>query len=117
MMKFPTKITILGDTINVIEKKFTGKNKSKKGYFDTTKGIIAINKDIPKIGKFITLIHEAMHVVEVILLQNKVIKKHIDHDFIGGCSFGLAVILIACGAVKGITEKHLIKFWEDERND
>lgn len=112
-MKLPAKITILGDPIKIIEKPLVG----KKGYWDESNATIVINKNQPRVGKLIVLIHESMHVIETMLLQNKAIKKRVTHEFITNASFGMAAILIGCGAIEGISNYDLMQFLKEDEDD
>jgi hypothetical protein len=107
-MKLPAKIATLGHPIKVKE----GKLKGKLGQWDEPKGVITIEKDQPKAGKLVTLAHEALHVVETMMIQNKLIKKRIKHEFISGAAFGVVAILAGVGAIKGIKLADLMNLEE-----
>jgi len=99
-MKLPVTFRALGASITIEEKKI-----SALGQWDERTGSIALNPDQEEMGKFIILIHEAMHVVETMMLQNKSLKRRVNHDFISGAAYGLAAILVHAGAVEGFTAK------------
>lgn len=105
-MRLPVTFRTLGDPITIREKPIPG-----LGCFDSGTGVITLHPDQDAVGKLIALIHEALHVGETSL------KHEIDHDYIEGASFGVAVILIQAGAIEGVTVADLHRFMREQAAD
>lgn len=82
-----------------------GADKSNKDKF-----LVAINPDQPEAGKHVVLIHELLHVIEKLLIRNKIIKRRVDHEFITNAPAALLHILTYLGFYKGISFKQLTRF-------
>lgn len=109
-MKLPVKTEILGDEITIQE----GKLENKFGQWDESTSTITIRDDLPKFGKRIILLHEIMHVVETMMLQNGIIKERLEHQFINAASFGICALLAATGALEGITMEDFNDFVREQ---
>jgi hypothetical protein len=106
IMKLPIKTNILGDEITICENELSG----KLGQWDEAEGTITIHKNQPEYGKRIILIHEVLHVVETIMLQQGILKKRINHDFIHNAAFGICALLTAAGMIEGMSEEDIYNF-------
>lgn len=97
-MKLPVTFRSLGDPITIEERDLDG----PLGYWDEGAATIALDAAQPDAGKLVALLHEAMHVVESMMIQNGAIKRHVSHDFITGSAFAIATILVHAGAIEGV---------------
>ena len=78
----PSKLILPGEEeIPVKEREYLGK-KGALGYYDEKKFEIVIKRNQPEAAKHITLVHEIIHVIETALLNEGIIKKRINHQFI-----------------------------------
>lgn len=111
-MKLPLTTTILGDEITITEGKLNG----KLGQWDEATSTITLDSDLPAYGKIVILIHEIMHVIESMLLDNKIIQERIDHEYINGGAFGICALLTSAGVISGMTEKDVHDFIEQQQN-
>jgi hypothetical protein len=102
-VKLPVTFRTLGAPITIREKVIDG-----LGCFDAAAGVVTLHPGQDAVGKLIALIHEALHVGESAL------KHEIDHDYIEGASFGVAVLLIQAGAIDGITVVDLNRFMREQ---
>lgn len=97
-MILPVTFKSLGAAITIREEDLT----EGLGCWDERTGTITLRSGLDPMGKLVILVHEAMHAVESMLIQNGAIKRRVDHDFIEGAAFGLATILVYAGAVQGV---------------
>lgn len=97
-MKLPVTFRALGAPITIQEKEIPN-----LGSWDERTGAITIAPGQSEMGKVTILLHEALHVVETMMIQNKYLKRRVSHDFITGAAFGLATILVHAGAIQGVT--------------
>lgn len=111
VMKLPIKTDILGDDITIQEGALTG----KLGQWDESTSTITLKSGQSEFGKHVILLHEILHVVETMLLQNGAIKTRIDHDFITNASFGICALLTAAGVFNDLQEKDVIRFVEEQK--
>jgi len=111
MINKPVEIMALGDKITVKEGPVEGDGL---GYFDPETGTVVIEQDQPEFGKFSILLHELLHVTEMMLMQNKVISERIDGAFVTAAPFGIATILVHMGIIQGIGEDQWMEFLETE---
>jgi hypothetical protein len=111
-MKLPVKTDILGDEIIIQEAALEG----KLGQWDESSSTITIKSGQSEFGKRVILLHEIMHVVETMLLQNGVIKKRITHEFITTASFGICALLTAAGALEGLTVENIKDFVAEQES-
>jgi len=110
-MKLPTTFHALGAPITVEEQDLQGQGL---GFWDESTRTIVIEKNQPAMGKLITLVHEAMHVVETMMIENGAIKRRVSHDFITGSAFALATILVHTGAIEGVTPEDWAAFVKEQ---
>lgn len=112
-MKLPIKTTVLGDEINIVEAPL----EDKLGQWDESTSTITINSEQSEYGKRIILIHEVLHVIETMMIQNEMLDRRVNHEFIQGASFGITALLTASGMLDGLTEKDYFDFIESLPKD
>lgn len=98
-LPLPVVISDLGETITINRKPLDG----GLGYFDPSNGEIAIAEGQDPFGERVILIHEALHLLEEMMIQSGWMKRHVNHKFIEGAAFGLAVVLLKAGALADVT--------------
>lgn len=105
-LPLPTHFDDIGFPLAVVRRKLKG----KLGQYDTEAREIALGVDDCAFGERVILIHEALHVAEVALIESGQLSDHIDHDFISAAAFGIAVILFRAGAFPDLTEEDFEAF-------
>ena len=86
---------------------------STLGHFNEKNGEICIDPDQPKVGYYVVLIHELMHLAESILIQNGALSERISHEYISNAApIGLAALVYA-GALKDLTSEDVDVFAEE----
>lgn len=100
-LPLPAHFDDLGFPLTVVRRKLKG----KLGQYDTEAHEIALGVGDCDFGERIILIHEALHVVEMALIESGQLSGYIDHDFISASAFGVAVILFRAGAFPDLTEE------------
>ena len=111
-MELNVSTDLFGDEIKIVEREL----ENKLGQFDPATGEIAIHKNQSGFGKLIILIHEAMHACETSLIECKVIKEHINHEFISACSFFLASILAVTNSLRDFEKEHVTDFLQEQED-
>lgn len=106
MKKFPEKVNIFGADIYIREARLHG----PLGRFECDTGTIWIEEDQRWEGKCIIFIHEMLHAVNELLIQNGFCKRHIDHRFIEGASPAILAFLIQAGLVTEMSIEDLLRF-------
>lgn len=85
--------------------------KDSMGYWDPKDCIIVINKDQPEAGKWVTLLHESMHVINDLMIVSEKYSKRWDHETITHIAWGLMAFM----TVNGLTDLVSIKeLWDLE---
>ena len=101
-MKLPTTFSALGAPITIREGECP---PGALGFWDERDGSIVITPGQSEFGRLTILVHEAMHVVETMMIQNGALKRRVSHDYITGAAFALATILVHAGAAGDVTPK------------
>lgn len=83
------------------------------GAWDETTGEILIKRDQPKVGKYIVLLHELLHMSETLLKQGGIIKRRISHDFITHAAPLMLAFLVDGGIVTDVTPDEMTAFIEE----
>lgn len=109
MLNQPVTTDALGDLITIRRGPTTN---GALGQWDETTGTITLAPDQHPVGELIILVHEMLHAVETMLLQNGAIAARVDHEFIGAGAFGLATLLIHSGVCSAITPEQWLDFQE-----
>jgi len=110
--KYIREMTIetLGDPLTIKEADETG---DKLGYFDERNGEIRVNKNQPWVGKNIVLLHELLHVVDIMLVQSGAKKRRMNHGELHNLAPNLLAVLVAAGLWKlDVTMEEVTEFWE-----
>lgn len=102
----PSSIKVGNKTIKIIEKSLNG----KLGCLNTTGPTIFIEKDQPQIGKMIILIHELIHLADLMNLRAKVYKRGLTEAQVESTAGMLGLMLISNGIIKGWSKKELQEF-------
>ena len=79
------------------------------GCYDQRTGNIHINPDSPEIIQWITLVHEYMHVVETMLINQGLRKRGVGEQFVTICSAGIVGMLALNGMLKDFPSKTIVK--------
>jgi hypothetical protein len=88
------------------------------GYLDKEKPEIVIKKDQPEAGKHIVLVHEIIHMAELLMIEEGIIKRRPSHEFVSN----LAGILVATLVLSGlwappISKEEMLDLIEQENNE
>lgn len=89
-------VTGLGRPVRVVR----GDTGAALGSWDDGAGTITLRRGLNDAEALVILLHESMHVVESMMVQNGAISRRVNHDFIEGAAFGLATLLVGAGMAK-----------------
>ena len=103
-------IKTLGDPITIREEDLSNHKLECRGYWDPKVGEIVIDSTIDEIDKHAVLIHEFMHLIDDVLVQNGVRKKRSSHELILHMADNLLVLLIVSGLITKFTIEEVFEF-------
>jgi hypothetical protein len=109
-MKLPVTFRSLGAPITIKEQEIP----DALGSWDEATGVLSLKPGQSEMGKVIILLHEALHVVETMMIQNGTLSRRVNHGFITGAAFGLGTILMHAGAIQGVTREDWEAFVKEE---
>ena len=110
-------IKTLGDPITIREEDLSNHKLECRGYWNPEKGEIVIDSTLDEIDKHAVLIHEFMHLIDDILIQNGIRKKRSSHDLILHMADNLLVLLVASGVIEKFTMKDVFEFQKRMTDD
>lgn len=105
------EIKTLGDTIKVVERNLEKENVSCRGYWNPKTGEIVIDSRLDEADKYAVLIHEYMHLIDDIMIQNGIYKKRTPHIAIESIADNLLVLLVLSGLFKGLTKEDAMNLY------
>ena len=103
----------MGDTITVSESSLDG----PLGHWDEKFGEIIIEKDQPKAGKHVVLIHELFHVAETACIQSGIMNRRVNHEFVATAPAIILAALVKMGLYTGIGEEELLTFLDAHQEE
>jgi hypothetical protein len=80
------------------------------GFTDTGTGEIVIDNRLPWVGKNVVLMHELLHVVDTHVINHKIRKTRISHNWIHHAAWALLAILVELDLYKGVDKKAIRRF-------
>jgi len=106
----PSKLVLPGgEVIPIKEHEHLGK-RGTLGYYDEKKFEIVIKRNQSETSKNIILVHEIIHVIETAFLNEGMIKKRINHEFITNLAGLLVSILVLSNLWKPkITKEEMLE--------
>jgi hypothetical protein len=99
-----------GDSVEIRE----GPTK-ELGHWDPKKGEIVIRPNQPEPGKHVVLMHELLHMVDDLLVQQGITKRRMPHDWITHAAPNLVGLLAAAGLYRGVTPRQFQRFVRSRR--
>jgi hypothetical protein len=84
------------------------------GAWDERTGTIYIDKNQPKAGQCVVLVHELLHMSETMLRQVGIVKNEIDHEYITNAAPLILAALVDMGLFSGIGPDDLTEWLEAE---
>lgn len=102
----PSSIKFADKKIKVIQKKLGG----KLGCLDINCNTIFIEKDQMEIGKMVILIHELIHLADLLNVESKIYKKGLTETQVESIAGILTILLISNNIISGFSNKDIISF-------
>jgi hypothetical protein len=101
--KIPSSIKVGNKKIKVVQKDLDG----KLGCLNTISNTIFIEKNQPEVGKIIILIHELIHLADLMNVQAKVYKRRLTEAQVESTAGVLSLILVSNKIVCGYSQKEI----------
>jgi hypothetical protein len=106
-MPIPTRIVLSDEQSFPVEQKSLN---GPLGCLDRATGAIFIEENQPEVGKWTVLLHEMLHLVAELLVQNGTMKRQPPEAFITNAAPGLLIMLVRSGLWSWISEEDLQEF-------
>jgi hypothetical protein len=87
----------------------------KLAHYNEQTGEIVIRRDLPRVGKHISLIHELLHAADVAVLNSGETKRRIPHAWITNAAPILLLMLVELGVYPEVTALQMKRFFANLR--